>query len=187
MIYNKTDKNSYVAEFTKKFTSFAEKSPILLSFVTDELGVTIVHENSGLRYFYEWDPTIPVKSFIHHIKQDLSYNHYPRISREVEITRSPTEEEIADKIAKNEWTVDNVPETITYRKMETFKLDKFLAMKDEFVLIDEDTQTQYCYKMQGSGIYFLKNYRTGKYKSPLEAGNEFFERSNLINKLTNIK
>ena len=186
MIYNKTDKNSYVAEFIKKFTSFAEKSPILLSFVTDDLGVTIVHENSSLKYFYEWDPTIPVKSFIHHIKQDLSYNHYPRISREVEITRAPTEEEIADKIAKNEWTVDNVPETISYRKIETFKLDKFLAMKDEFVLIDEDTNKQYCYKMNGSGIYFLKNYRENKFKDPLTAGEEFFKKSTLVTELNNV-
>ena len=186
MLYNKIDINKYIDEFNRKFTNFADKAPILLSFYTDNLGVTIIHENSNTKYFYEWSLEIPVKSFIHNIKEELSYNHYPRIQREVEITRSPNEDEIANMITSGT-PQEEIPETITEKKVETYRIDKILAMKDEFVLIDEDTQTQYCYKMQGSGIYFLKNYRTGKYKSPLEAGNEFFERSNLINKLTNIK
>lgn len=184
MIYVKADVHKYKEDFIKKFTSFADKSPIMLSFVTDDLGVKVIHENSGISYFYEWVPEIPIKSFIHHIKQDLSKNHYPRICRKVEITRSPTEDEIADKIAKNEWAVDNVPVTITYQEVETYRIDKIIAMKDEFVIVNEKTNEAFCYRMEGtSGIYFLKNYREGKYKDFFEAGNDFFKKSILLKKL----
>lgn len=185
MIYIKADVASYKADFIKKFTSFADKSPIMLSFITDDLGVTIIHENSGTRYFYDWAPEIPVKSFIHHIKQDLSNNHYPRICRRVEITRKPTDDEVANLIATGT-SVDDIPSTITVQKVETYRIDKIIAMKDEFVIIDEDTNEQYCYKMQGSSIYFLKNYREGSYKDFFEAGADFFKRSTLMKKLDEV-
>ena len=182
MILVREDKGKYKEKFSKKFRSFADKSPILLSYVTDEQGVTVIHENSGTKYFYEWEPEIPIKSFIHHIKQELSNNHYPRIAREVEITRAPNDEEVAKMIAEGT-KVDEVPETITYNRTEVYRIDKFVAMEDEFVIVDEETEKQYCYKMNVSGIYFLKNYRTGKFKSILEAGNEFFSKSKLITEL----
>ena len=90
MIYNKTDSESYKDSFIQKFTNFAEKSPIILSFITSDDGVSIVHETSGTTYFYYWDFVIPVKTFIHDIKKDLAKNHYPRISRIVEVTRKMT-------------------------------------------------------------------------------------------------
>lgn len=185
MIYRKTDLNSYKSEFIKKFTSFADKSPIMLSFYTDDLGVTVIHENSNIKYFYEWSPEIPIKAFIHHIKQELSDNHYPRISRRVEITRKPTEDEVAKMIEKGT-SVNEIPNTITYNRVESYRIDKIIAMKDEFVLINEDNKKQFCYRMDGFSIYFLKNYRTGKYKDIFEAGDEFFKRSTLIKELENV-
>ena len=74
MIYKKVDSKKYREEFDKKFSNFGDKAPIVISVMPDEFGVTIVHENSGSRYFYEWDYTIPVKAFIHKIKQGLSHN-----------------------------------------------------------------------------------------------------------------
>lgn len=185
MIYRKTDLTSYKADFIKKFTSFADKSPIMLSFYTDDLGVTVIHENSNTKYFYEWSPEIPVKAFIHHIKQELSKKHYPRISRKVAITRKPTDDEVADMIAQGK-SVDDIPPTLTYTRIEPYRIDKIIAMKDEFVLINEDTGKQSCYKMDGFSIYFLKNYRTGKYKDVFEAGDEFFKRSILVKELDNV-
>ena len=67
MIYKKINSTQYRSEFIDKFTSFGEKAPIMISFATDELGVTVVHENSNKNYFYPWDYTIPVKIFIHNI------------------------------------------------------------------------------------------------------------------------
>ena len=90
MIYHKIDADSYKESFSNKFTNFAEKAPIIISFAIDDIGVTVAHENSGKKYFYPWDYVVPVKSFIHDIKRDLVKNHYPRIQRKVHIIRPLT-------------------------------------------------------------------------------------------------
>lgn len=185
MIYKKINSTQYRSEFIDKFTSFGEKAPIMISFATDELGVTVVHENSNKTYFYPWDYTIPVKIFIHNIKDELSRNHYPRVSRLETVVHNFTPEEQADMIV-NGVSVDSVPVSKTEEKMITYRIDKILAMKDEFILIDENTGDQYRYKMAGSSIYFLKNYRQGEYKTTEEAGDVFFKKSQMIGKLTNI-
>lgn len=185
MIFKRIDLKSYRAEFEKKFLNFGEKAPIMLSYFSDELGVTVICESSGTKYFYEWDVTIPVKLFIHNIKQDLSDNHYPRLCRTVEITRSPNEDEIADMIEKGVST-DDIPESITYTREETYRIDKILALQDTLILVDEETKDQYNYKYDGS-IYFLRNYRTGVYSSLYEAGEEFFKKAKLVTKLDTAK
>lgn len=186
MIYNKTDSESYKDSFIQKFTNFAEKSPIILSFITSDDGVSIVHETSGTTYFYYWDFVVPVKTFIHDIKKDLAKNHYPRISRIVEVTRKMTPKEQADLIASG-CDLDKLPDTITQKVEETYFIDKFLIMKDEFIIVNEDTKEQYCYKMDSSGYTYLKNYRTGKYQDLLSAGDDFFKKSTLIKKLNNFE
>ena len=100
MILQKVDSNSYKDLFVSKFENFAEKAPIVISFATDDLGVSVVHENSGKKYFYPWDYVVPVKSFIHEIKRDLADNHYPRIARNEEVTRPLTASEQADLISQ---------------------------------------------------------------------------------------
>ena len=184
MIYNKVDATEYKRDFAKKFENYGNKAPIMLSFAIDDFEVTIVHENSKTQYKYPWDFTIPVKSFIHKIKTDLSYHHYPRICRYVEKTVPYTAEEQATMIA-NGTSVNEVPTSRTEQVLETYRIDKILAMKDEFVLINEATGEQSCYKMNSSGIYFLKKYREGGYKDPLEAGDAFFKKSTLVNTLSN--
>ena len=182
MIYNRIDAKVYKENFSKKFRNFGDKAPIMLSYVTDDNGVTIVHENTGVSYFYEWDFSIDVKSMIHKIKQDLSMNHYPRISRLTTITRNLAPEEQADLIAKGT-SVDNVPVTITEEVVETYRIDRILALEDKFILVNEATGEQFNYKMNSSGIFFLKNYRSGVYKDLFEAGDAFFKKSTLVEKL----
>jgi len=185
MIFNKIDSNKYREEFSSKFENFGEKAPIIISFYTDDLGVTVRHEKSGKEYFYEWDYSVPVKTFIHKIKQDLSQLHYPRICKKESIIKEVTPERAADLIA-NGCSIDAVPVEETVEKVTTYRIDKVLAMRDEFVLVDEETGEQYCYKMKDSGIYFLKNYREGAFKDLFEAGDVFFKKSVLINKLKSL-
>ena len=185
MIYNKTDANKYIEEFSSKFENFGEKAPIVISFYIDDLGVTVKHEKSKKTYFYEWDFSIPVKTFIHKIKQDLIAFHYPRICKKETIVQDTTPERAAELIA-NGCSVDQVPAQETIEKVITYRIDKVLTMRDEFVLVDEETGDQFCYKMKDSGIYFLKNYREGAFKSLLEAGDAFFKKSTLVAKLRNV-
>ena len=185
MIFNKTDANKYIEEFSSKFENCGEKAPIIISFCIDDLGVTVTHEKTKKKYFYEWDFSIPVKTFIHKIKQDLSTYHYPRICTKETIVQKVTPERAAELIA-NGCSVDQVPAEETVEKITTYRIDKVLAMRDEFVLIDEDTGEQYCYRMKDSGIYFLKNYREGAFKDLFAAGDTFFKKSTLVAKLRNV-
>lgn len=183
MTLYKADSVKYRKEFEKSFANFAEKAPIVLSYFTDDTGVMVKHENSGQKTFYEWDFTIPVKMFIHNIKQNLSYYHYPRISREEEVPISP--ETAAEYLTQGKYTAETLP--ATEKKTVIYRIDKILVFKDEFIIINEATGEQYCYKMESSGVYFLKNYRTGQFKDPAEAGEAFFKKSTLVSALSKKK
>ena len=186
MILQKVDSNSYKDLFVSKFENFAEKAPIVISFATDDLGVSVVHENSGKKYFYPWDYVVPVKTFIHDIKRELSDNHYPRISKVERVRRSLTPSEQADLISKGEYTVNDVPSYVDEDVAKVYRIDKILIMKDEFIIVDENTNEQYCYKMSTSAFSYLRSYRSGEFKTISEAGDVFFKKSTLVNKLNKL-
>ena len=175
MIYQKVEAKKYKEQFIRRFSNFSEKAPILISYVIEDKGVEVKHENSGTKYFYEWDYEIPVKAFIHRIKQDLSYMHYPRITRVVQQTVPVNEDRAADLMASG-IPVDKIPDVEIQETKKHYRIDKILALQDTFILIDEDTGEQSSYKMVNtSAIYYLRNYRLGKYATPEEAGEEFFK------------
>lgn len=185
MILQKVDSEEYKESFINKFTNFADKAPIVISFATDDLGVSVIHENSGKKYFYPWDFVVPIKSFIHDIKRDLSYNHYPRISRTLKIERPLTADEHAELIAKGT-DLNSLPTTVIEDVHEVYRIDKILVMKDEFIIVNEETNEQYCYKMNGSAFSYLRSYRSGEFKSTEDAGDVFFKKCVLINKLNKL-
>ena len=125
MIYHKIDASSYRDSFISKFTNFAEKAPIIISFATDDIGVTVAHENSGKKYFYPWDYVVPVKSFIHDIKRDLVKNHYPRIQVTAHIKRVPSSEDLAELMA-NGVSSEELPSEIEDDVVETYRIDKII-------------------------------------------------------------
>jgi hypothetical protein len=182
MLYTKTDSAKYIAEFKTRFTNFAQKSPILLSFVVSDAAVEIIHENSGMTHRFEWDFTIPVKSFIHEIKQVLSDNHYPRIAKVTKELISLTPDEQATLIA-NGTSVDEVPSYREEIQKEIFKIDKVITLDDIIILQSERDYRMYRYKMNYSCIFFLRKYRQGEYKSLEEAGDFFFSKATLLNEL----
>ena len=186
MILQKVDSESYKESFINKFTNFADKAPIIISFATDDIGVSIIHENSKKKYFYPWDYVIPVKSFIHEIKRELSDNHYPRISRVVEVEREITPEEQAQLVSDGRCSIDNIPTSVSVKIEELYRIDKIIVMKDEFIIINELTNEQFCYRMNSSAFSYLRNYRSGVYQSPMEAGDAFFKKSVLVSKLTRL-
>jgi len=185
VLYVKTDSGKYISEFKERFSNFAQKAPILLSFIVTDREVTVIHENSGKSYNFEWDFTIPVKSFIHEIKQSLSDNHYPRIARVAVESVPLSSAEQADLLAQGT-AIDSLPSHKEVTKNSLFRIDKVIALKDIFIIQSEDDYKMYRYKMNYSSIFFLKNYRTGKYKTIEEAGNFFFSKSELLNEMTQL-
>lgn len=181
MLYNKVDSGRYVEVFKDKFSNFAQKAPTLISFVTTNEGVIVVHENTGSRYEFPWDFTVPVKRFIFEIKQELIKYHYPRLELEeiTEVRRS--ESEIAELLAEGKEDISPVKEI---SKVTKYRIDKIITLKDIFILINEDTGQMFRYKMKSSSIYFLKKYRKGQFKDLKEAGKDFFERCELLGEIT---
>jgi len=182
MLFTKVDSAKYITEFKERFSNFAQKAPILLSFIISAEKVVVIHENSGNSYSFEWDFAVPVKSFIHEIKQVLSDNHYPRIAlQQVQrIQLSPDEQ--ASMLASGV-SISDLPSYKDVKTTSIYRIDKVIALKDIFIIQSEDDYKTYRYKMNYSSIFFLKNYRTGKYKSIEEAGDFFFSKSELLNEL----
>ena len=177
MLYEKIDCVSYRKETSQKLTSFLQKSPCLFSFLADDEGIIIIlvggQKTSGEQktFKFDWDYTIPIKSFIHKIKTTL-YEYYPRLSRSRVETRPLSAERASEMIASG-GSLDELPTTETVRVDETFVIDKVILLKNIFILKNEKTGTHSKYKLD-NGVFFLKNWRVGKYESAKEAGDEFF-------------
>ena len=177
MLYEKIDCVSYRKETSQKLTSFLQKSPCLFSFLADDEGIIIIlvggQKTSGEQktFKFDWDYTIPIKSFIHKIKTTL-YEYYPRLERSRVETRPLSAERASEMIASG-GSLDELPTTETVRVDETFVIDKVILLKNIFILKNEKTGTHSKYKLD-NGVFFLKNWRVGKYESAKAAGDEFF-------------
>ena len=177
MLYEKIDCVSYRKETSQKLTSFLQKSPCLFSFLADDEGIIIIlvggQKTSGEQktFKFDWDYTIPIKSFIHKIKTTL-YEYYPRLSRSRVETRPLSAERASEMIASG-GSLDELPTAETVRVDETFVIDKVILLKNIFILKNEKTGTHSKYKLD-NGVFFLKNWRVGKYESAKAAGDEFF-------------
>jgi len=182
MLHTKIDSERYKAEFIKKLSNFAEKSPVLLSFVTADSGVTIIHANTGKKYDFEWDFTKPVKSFIHEIKEVLVVNHYPRMIESIVVEIPLTPEEQA-KLLEDGVEPDKLPSTRKETTQRMWRIDRVIVWRDIFILVDEATNNQFRWKLNKSSIFFLKNYRAGKFT--LESSWDYFSKNaTLLNAIT---
>lgn len=178
MLQNKIDSERYKAEFVKKFSNFCEKSPVLLSFVMSDVGATVIHANTGKRYEFPWDYSVPVKHFIHSIKEVLVQNHYPRMIETLTEAIPLTADEQAEYFAQGA----EIPSVKTVTRQRVWRIDRVIVFKDVFILVDEGTGIQYRYKLNKSCVFFLKNYRSGKYT--LESSWEYFAKnSSLLNRI----
>lgn len=182
MLHRKVDSESYRSEFRAKFENFINKAPILASMIITPENVQVIHVNTQKKYTYEWDFSKHVKTFIHEIKQDLLF-HYPRLLQVVTEEKKLTPEEQAHLIESGEYEPSNVPSTILEKKKILWRIDKVIVVKDIFILVREDTQQTFRYKMNKSCVYFLKSYRNGHFKSLEEAAEYFFSKSELLNEI----
>lgn len=182
MIYNKVSSQKYVSIFKKKFENFLNKAPILASLVLTPGSVQVVHENTKKKYVFPWDYTKDVKQFIFEIKKSLVV-HYPRIVKVTEENVELSSDEKADLIAKGEYTVENVPNYKKVTKRVIYRIDKVIVPQDIFIIVDEETGKTYRYKMNRPCVYYLRDYRSGKFKSLEEASDAFFKSTQFLNEI----
>lgn len=182
MLYNKNDSQSYVAEFKKRFSNFAEKAPLLLSYTTTPNSVQIIDESSEDVFEIDWDYSIPVKSFIFGIKQMLiSKDRYP-ILHKVEETEEgiTTEEQISMAVQGTD--LSSIPVKRYKKHIHAYRIDKVIVFKDIFIIQDLDTEQMYRYRMSKSSVFFLKKIRSGRLNRE-QAASYFFENSVLLNEI----
>lgn len=181
MLHTKIDSERYKSEFIKKLSNFCEKSPVLLSFMTSDEGVTIIHANTGKQYPFPWDFTKPVKSFIHEIKEILVKNHYPRMVENI-ITEVPLTPEEQAKLLEEGVEPISLPSVRKETTQRMWRIDRVIVWRDIFILVDEATDEQYRWKLNKSCVFFLKNYRSGKFT--LESAWDYFSKNAvLLNKI----
>jgi len=185
MLLEKNDSQTYVAEFKKRFSNFAEKAPVLLSYTTTPKGVQIVDEATDTVYDFTWEFSIPVKTFIHGIKMKLVPLCYPRMLKQEEIVFPLSEEEQIELAATAE-NLENIPTTRTILKSTPFRLDKVITYKDIFIIENLETKELFRYKMNSSCVFFLKKMRSGRLNE-VDAAKYFFDKSTLLNKIEELE
>jgi hypothetical protein len=181
MLCEKNDSQTYIREFQKRFNNFAEKAPILISYSISPDSVSIIDEGKDIVYKFDWDYTIPIKSFIHGIKEVLSEKSYPSITRIIEENIPLSEKEAADLIAEGV-PIHKIPSHRTKIIRESYLIDKCIVFKDTFILKNMETNELYRYKLNKSSVFFLKKLRQENL-SKVEAGSYFFKNAELLNKI----
>jgi len=181
MLYEKNDSQTYIQEFKKRFTNYAEKAPILISFSTSPTKVEVIVESTDEIHEFSWDFSIPVKSFIHGIKNILIENCYP-VLKEIVETEEEISEEVQIEMASNGTPLDSIPTKRKVQKIITYLIDKVIVFKDIFIIKNLYTGQYFRYKMNKSSVFFLKKIRTGKL-NPEQAYEYFMKNSELLNEI----
>jgi hypothetical protein len=191
MLFNDAHAKEWREVFIKKFTGFAKKSPVLLSYTIIEkdgdLGVLITHVNTNKKYFFKFRYDEQVKDFIADVKRVIVKNHYPRIIEEVYENFDLTPDEVADRIAKGTMKVDDAkPYEVRKVGDRVYRIDKVILYKNECILELEQSTVptdvvgrQERRQMATSLTIFLKKYRENKFKN-LEDASAFFMRNSAL-------
>ena len=125
------------------------------------------------------------------IKALLVNKHYPRLVQTLYENHKKTNEELAEELEKGE-EVDSLKAFCVKKTGERlYRIDKVLPWKNIAILVLEQSDipqdkvgTALKYSYQKSLVLFLKNYRTGIFKSIDEASDDFFNNSLLVSEIT---
>jgi hypothetical protein len=156
-----------------------------------EEGVLITHVNSNSKYFYPFNYDINPKDFIAQIKSFLVKNHYPRLIEEILEKHELSSEELAIEVEKGVDITKLNKYEMRVIGTRQFRIDKILSWKNIAILTleessfeDDEINANFRYKFSGSIVIFLKNYRSGKFRTLEEASEYFFSNSLLIDRIT---
>lgn len=182
MLYTKNDSQTYIQEFKKRFQNYCEKAPILLSYTTTSNSVQVIDESQNDVYEIPWDFSIPVKSFIHGIKNYfIEKGCYP-ILHKIEEEEEKISENEQIEMAVQGTDLESIPVKRYKKSIHKFLIDKCIIFKDIFLIKDLETGKMYRYKMNKSCVFFLKKMRTGRFNRE-QAASYFFENSILLNEV----
>jgi hypothetical protein len=157
---------------------------MLLSFTTTPTSIQIIDENTNNIYDVEYDFSIPVKSFIHGIKNLLIENGcYPTMEK-VEKSKEDVGKEEQLKMAVEGTPLESIPVQRYKKHVKTFRLEKLIVYKDIFIIRDLEEDKLFRYKLKSSSVFFLKKMRSGKINLE-QAAEFFFSNAELLGEVLN--
>jgi hypothetical protein len=172
-------------EFNKRFTSFAHKAPIPMSFMLTPNGVSIYmnesEENKNLLFSSKFDFSKTVKENIKDIKDILLEKFYPQF----QITKKEYVEYSAEEL--NEFAtsgkdpmsyLDAKKEVIS---KEVWRIEKIITMRDELFIRNLNENRCYRYKLRSPVTIFLRQYREATNKEALFT--TFLNKSIFLNEI----
>lgn len=184
----------WIKRTLKKFVSFSEKSPLLLGYKICELnnqqGIFVTSFGSSeLSQFFPFDSNIDSKEFIHQIKEYFQNKINSVILRETIKEQNATSIKDVALYLEKGYKIEDIPQYTEYEVNKYWVIDRVILWKNIFILKESDetgkiiNEKGFRFKFDGCAVLFLKDLREGKYKSPKESGEFFFNHSLLINQL----
>jgi hypothetical protein len=170
------DLQEFFKTFNKRFESFCQNLPILLSYrVVQPLHVEMLFEN--IEHIHNFNFNISPEDNIGEILKEIR-KYFPVIIKE-EIKKTEVDQyEVIRYVRKEGMSFKEAYEKASQSvQRERFRIERVIVMKDNFLIKNLDTdENPVWYKYQGSCIGFLKKIR--ERNMPIEAlGNMFFERA----------
>lgn len=173
-------------EFRKRFSSFAEKAPVIISYRCTDINCTVsavINEDDYEMKTFEFDFTVDVKSNIKEIKDWLVENVYPVIICEKINYSNYTTEEIKELVDSEQYPLQ---EALALKKEEKiiarWRIEKIIIKRDEFFLRDLDSDKMFRYQLNMPTPIFLRKLRNKSY-TPEQLGELFFDKAKILNEI----
>lgn len=180
MIYDEVKYESaqdFRVEFTKKFSNFCKKSPLILSYIVagDAEVSVFVHNNAqdlsqkSLALTYRFDFSLSVKENIFEIRKDLVKNWYPIMEQVTYREKSYSPQELNAMVERGEIDIDDVssnmfrePYTVSHRVEKSVIVDNTLLVRNL------DTKELHQYRLRMPVATFVRRINDMTYKERWE-------------------
>jgi len=179
--HNKVFIKDFINEFTKRFTNFCTKAPIVMSFKTSPVAVHVHIEKTNEIKTFQFDFEVDVKKNIKIIRDWLFETQYPVMIEMNVDYEDYSVYEIKDMVSKG---VDPDVALMAKKKDERdtkWRIEKVVTRRDELLIRNLTTSVLYQYRLKMPCILFLKKFR--EKLSAFDAWELFRKKSILIKEL----
>jgi len=182
----KVNTKEFLIEFSKRFSNFCQKAPLILSFRTTPKGVVVFNHSTQKSTEFEFDFTKNVKENIHTIKDYLLEHEYP-ILLEVNVDYVDySSKEIQESIDSGQ-----NPDNVLLSKKEVlhstkWRIERVIVRRDELFVRNLRSNELFRYKFTKMPCtLFLKRYR--EKMDPAKAWETFVSKVELIGKVEEVE
>jgi hypothetical protein len=187
MLVNRENVNGseFIQEFNKRFTSFAQKAPILISFMVTPNAVDIYENVSETErkalFTYKFKFSCPVKENIKDIKDVLLDKFYPVFSVAKKELSDYSAEELNELASEGRSAMELLDAKKEKTITEKWRVEKIITLRDEIFMRNLNENRCYRYRLKMPVTIFLKNYREAQNKD--QVFSQFLAKSIFMNEI----